>query len=520
MAKYFVNPFAVAGNKTPVPDTIQGDGSVSYEQGFGPDYSRNKALDPLAKDVPRDQTNELYFDITQAVQQYQQLGTPDFITSVDNLGLPFPYAINARVRYNPGSGFKTYQSLANSNTALPTDTTKWLVVDVPSTGYVTPLQIQKNNFISATDTGVANAAVATTNPVFTPETATTVIVRMSHNNTGSATLNVNGQGAETIYKYAAINSSNVPGLQTLSPNDLIAGMEAVFLQHNSGSDWILLNPMTVDYRTIQGNLLAQAVMTGTSNTYVASPHIPYLAYEISGSFSKITLFNAGSTNGPGAATLNISGLGAIPILQPYGPFVGGEMVTGFCYEFMLANGEALLLNPTVIVPTPVVESWNGSTTPVDVVAKFGMSIAGGAIGQVAQYARVRFSGATQTIGAGATAVLQFNNVVHDPNGWWNAGSHRMIPNRPGKYRVNCYIKGDLVQGEQLVAVRAATEYSELAQDTIDGGVANDIAFNVSSFLIECNGTTDWVQMEFTNGGATSHSYGEDNSYFELTYEGA
>jgi len=27
-------------------------------------------------------------------------------------------------------------------------------------------------------------------------------------------------------------------------------------------------------------------------------------------------------------------------------------------------------------------------------------------------------------------------------------------------------------------------------------------------------------MEFTNGGATSHSYGEDNSYFELTYEGA
>lgn len=41
MAKFIKIPFATAGDKTPIPDALQIDGSVSYTTGFGEDYSKN-----------------------------------------------------------------------------------------------------------------------------------------------------------------------------------------------------------------------------------------------------------------------------------------------------------------------------------------------------------------------------------------------------------------------------------------------------------------------------------------------
>ena len=123
--KYFRVPFATSGDVATIPDDTQIDGSVSFEQGFGPDYELEQT-DPDAKDVPRDETNYLYKAITENIQQYQQFGVPQFITTSDNDGSPFSYSKDAMVRYDPGSGEIVYVSLVNSNTALPTDTTKWL----------------------------------------------------------------------------------------------------------------------------------------------------------------------------------------------------------------------------------------------------------------------------------------------------------------------------------------------------------------------------------------------------------
>lgn len=127
--KYFLNPFAEAGDKTAVPDALDPSGFVSYEQGYGFDYERNNdGSDPLAKNIERQKMNELFFDITSNIQQYQQNGVPEFITSANNGGTPYSYSIDAKVRYDDsgtGINWRVYRSKANTNIALPTDTTKW-----------------------------------------------------------------------------------------------------------------------------------------------------------------------------------------------------------------------------------------------------------------------------------------------------------------------------------------------------------------------------------------------------------
>lgn len=138
MVKYFFRPFAEDGTKTTIPNDVQISGSVSYESGWGPDYQKNILTDPSAKPVPRSQTNQLMFDITENIQQYQEHGVPEFITTADNEGDPFPYAKYAIVRYDDGvNGFRNYMSLVDANDSLPTDATKWRFLD-PDAEYVKP----------------------------------------------------------------------------------------------------------------------------------------------------------------------------------------------------------------------------------------------------------------------------------------------------------------------------------------------------------------------------------------------
>jgi len=121
--KFFKVPFALSGDKAAIPDAAEPDGSVSYTEGFTVDYEQDPAVNPAtAKDVPRDETNQLYFDITTALLEYQTNGIPDWITNAQNGGTPFSYGIYARVRYTNG---KTYESRKAANTSLPTVYADW-----------------------------------------------------------------------------------------------------------------------------------------------------------------------------------------------------------------------------------------------------------------------------------------------------------------------------------------------------------------------------------------------------------
>jgi microcystin-dependent protein len=129
-APYFVFPFAVEGDVTTVPQTTQPDGSISYQQGWGPDYVKNLLTDPTAKPMGRTSTNQVLFDITTLLQQYSQYGTPPFITSDQNLGTPFPYPQYARVYYEG----VVYENQVVDNIALPGTDSTWLAISGDSTG--------------------------------------------------------------------------------------------------------------------------------------------------------------------------------------------------------------------------------------------------------------------------------------------------------------------------------------------------------------------------------------------------
>ena len=102
--KFFSQPFAFAGDKAAIPNDAQPSGSVSFNQGFGPDYQAELGVDPDAKPVPRQETNQLYFDITENVGVWQRYGTPEWITAANNGGVAFPYARGVMVRYRASGG--------------------------------------------------------------------------------------------------------------------------------------------------------------------------------------------------------------------------------------------------------------------------------------------------------------------------------------------------------------------------------------------------------------------------------
>jgi microcystin-dependent protein len=129
MTQYFFKvPFADNGDTTTIPLEAQAGGEVSYDEGFGPDYQA-ASDDPDVLYPERPVINELYRAVTDALRILQIQGFPDWIAAAQNDGDPYPYAINAIVRYNN----LNYISLVDANEATPgTDETKWTIFQMPA----------------------------------------------------------------------------------------------------------------------------------------------------------------------------------------------------------------------------------------------------------------------------------------------------------------------------------------------------------------------------------------------------
>ena len=100
---YYVYPFAVDGNLEAVPTSDPGTGAMSYQDGFTINYEQDLLTVPTALPIPRTQFNQVVFDITNNIQQYQQHAAPQWTPASANLGTALPYDIYAKVRYNVGS---------------------------------------------------------------------------------------------------------------------------------------------------------------------------------------------------------------------------------------------------------------------------------------------------------------------------------------------------------------------------------------------------------------------------------
>jgi len=151
-SKFFRFAFGVSGDKVAVPDNLDPSGYVSYEEGFPPDYELPKT-DPSRKPVPRDETNQIYYDLSSAIQQYQKYSVPEFITSTDNGGVSFSYGLGVRVMYTADAGatWNIYRSISATNTALPTDATKWVIDNEPAAAPLPPRYIAGLEMSNGTD---------------------------------------------------------------------------------------------------------------------------------------------------------------------------------------------------------------------------------------------------------------------------------------------------------------------------------------------------------------------------------
>ena len=114
--KYYIFPFGDVGDKAVVQDETQIDGVVSYEEGWGGDYELEVGVEAGAKDIPLPESNQLMFDATENIKQYQEHGTAEFITSTNNDGSDFPYDLFARCI---GPNGLVYESKIDANTDTP-----------------------------------------------------------------------------------------------------------------------------------------------------------------------------------------------------------------------------------------------------------------------------------------------------------------------------------------------------------------------------------------------------------------
>lgn len=122
MPYFFRRAFGENGDITAIPVEDQGDGKVSYQNGWPEGYELDPNVDPdEAQNLSRTNFNGLFFNITSALQTLQTYGCNPYITPSDNGGTPFPYPLGGLCYYTaPDSGeFGVYRSLQSGNTEIP-----------------------------------------------------------------------------------------------------------------------------------------------------------------------------------------------------------------------------------------------------------------------------------------------------------------------------------------------------------------------------------------------------------------
>jgi hypothetical protein len=157
---YYIFSFGEAGTITPaIPNDTDPSGFVSYQQGWTFDYQRNLLTDPAAKSPTYTNFNALLSDVTINLQNYQQNGTPEFITTSDNGGTPYSYRINAIVRYSAGGNapFGLYLNTVDNNTNIPTATSSgWVNIGTQLAASRIKLTGNLNLYVSTTGSDAAN----------------------------------------------------------------------------------------------------------------------------------------------------------------------------------------------------------------------------------------------------------------------------------------------------------------------------------------------------------------------------
>lgn len=365
---YIIEPFAAGGDVTPIPVDAQPDGSISYTQGYSANYELNPLIYDSGLDITRRPMNYLFNIITQNLQQYQQFGTPDFITSADNGGSPFPYAKNSRVWYLGN----VYISLIDSNTDTP-PSANWkegdlsvvktwagstTQVDVVGDGtnivlagtnnevitfqngsgtgaFVTAAELRNTYWILTTDVGTLNNIVINPSPAFS--TRGLILVQPAFTNTGAMTLSVNGSAPIPIIICSGV---------ALRGGEMVAGTQyQIFFSGFLPGDAALLMTPCPDAAAQNGYYTTGDNTSGTTLSMVANPYTGTTVTLARG--SRCTVYNTVLTGGNlFGVTLNWGGTGALPVRSPVATIVTNSIPAVAEFVIFTDLSYWVLLNPS------------------------------------------------------------------------------------------------------------------------------------------------------------------------------
>lgn len=329
---FFKTAFADSGDTAVIPEATQPDGSVSYEQGWGPDYQLDPATDPSAKLIPRDKSNGLMKNVTAAIQQYQIFGTPEFITSANNGGSPYSYSKGARVRYDAGGGtWSVWVSLVDANTATPgTDATKWQLAGANA------IQAQQGNW--ATDTGAANTYVLTPAPAIASYTDGLIFRFVPANaNTGASTLAVSGLAGKAIV---------MPNGRALVSGDIPTGGLIEVCYSSATDKFVLLSVNPAYVQQQPGNYVVDTSVVANQIVATLSPAI---SAHVVGMPIRVKLAN-NTTNG--GVTFNPNGIGAKNV-RALGGLGYVSMLAGYIYTLVYDGTQYQAME----IPRGIGQSW-------------------------------------------------------------------------------------------------------------------------------------------------------------------
>ena len=129
--KDYLDSFGENGNVSAVPDTAQGGGELSLQEGWGSDYDLDLATQTNAKAILRTQHNQLWQGITGNINFWQQNLYPLYTPAASNGGTAVVYPFGTRVRYDAGSGLNVYEVINAAGTnSLPSSAANWVLASV------------------------------------------------------------------------------------------------------------------------------------------------------------------------------------------------------------------------------------------------------------------------------------------------------------------------------------------------------------------------------------------------------